>query len=125
MSYSQDVSNLVALAESALASAEQKVVDEFVVKTGEYLDALEKWQQAMNQCNPLLEGRELSDGERASFRAQIEKLGDLHQRLLNDAGSTKDDVGTKMSDVHKRAAGLRKYIDSAPSRITIAGKRKG
>lgn len=125
MNTRESVVELITLAEQCLESSKENAVDEFVAKTGEYLDLLSKWQEAMNSHNPLVEDESLSEEQRASFRQQIERLSELHQELLSKAGSTKEDIGSKMSEVHKRATGLRKYIDSAPSRITIAGKRKG
>ena len=119
------VKHLLALAEEALQLRGGPSVEEFIGKTGEYLDALEVWQKGMNQDNPLLPGSSVSEAEKQMLRGEIEQLNELHQRLLSQAGAAKDDVGTQMSEVHRRASGLRKYIDSGPSRITIAGKRKG
>ncbi|MCB0322333.1 MAG: hypothetical protein KDD69_02135 [Bdellovibrionales bacterium] len=120
-----EVHELIAKAKAALALTGSPELELFVARTGEYLDALEQWQQAMAQQNPLVEPSALTPEAKESFRRSVEALNQVHQELMDRAGAAKEEVGQQMGEVHRRASGLRKYIDSGPSRITITGKRKG
>lgn len=125
MEENERVQSLISLAEQALRISKEEGVELFTERTGAYLDALEQWQTQIKGQNPLVDPSPLNAEERQSLRSLIERLGELHQELMTRAGAEKEEVGQQIGEVHKRAAGLRKYIDTAPSRITVAGKRKG
>ncbi|HQH26107.1 MAG TPA: hypothetical protein PLP17_01810 [Oligoflexia bacterium] len=121
----QNLERLNYLVGEALAVPEDGSLDEFVAKTEGYMEALEAWQAEIGQSGLSNQTSELPEHEKSMLRELISSLNERHQQLMVRAGMAKDNVGAAMGDIHRRAAGLKKYVDSYPSRITIAGKRKG
>ncbi len=119
------VTELIRSAASALA--EECLVDAelFVERVDTYLQKLESWQAEIREVNPFAGNSLLSEREKEELRLRIEELNEKHQLLMTRASSVKDDVGEKMGDLHRRSSGLKKYVDTFPPRITIAGKREG
>ena len=108
----------------------------FVERVGPYLEKFEEWQQAhrlyvgdadteRSETGVRGSSDQLTEAERGELRAKIAALAEVHLKVLQYANDHKDRVGEKMSHVHRRAYGLKAYVDRFPSRITIAGKRKG
>lgn len=125
MSEQERVQRLIVLAREALASSNEDSVEDFVVRIESYLQELESWQKEASQNNPLKEDSGLSDEERGVLRDAISELDQVHRELMAGTEQTKDGVGAAMGDLHRRSSGLKKYIDTQPSRISITGKRKG
>lgn len=119
------ITDLQAMAKAALAIADAADAEAFVAETGKYLVAFENWQKGLGGKNPLSDSSPLPPAEKEVLRKELTELNELHQRLIQRASQEKDNVGSAMGDMHRRAAGLKKYIDILPSRITIAGKREG
>lgn len=116
---------LVGYADAALAIDSAVEADRFLDAISLYLAELESWQREVQLEKPLAPDSLLSDGEKVAFRADVERLIALHQKLLQHAGLAKEEVGQRMGELHKKATGLKKYVDTLPARITIAGKREG
>jgi hypothetical protein len=117
------IEKLILMAEDAVAFREVQEIEAFVASTENYLNELEMWQAEVKALSSAQE-----DGTRESdprIREALNRLGEIHQKLMQKADVAKDNVGSQMGDMHKKAQGLKKYIDILPSRITIAGKRKG
>jgi hypothetical protein len=119
------VGRLTALAREALAVPEDGDVEVFIQKTDIYLRELEAWQKDLGPEGIAGKPGTLAEGEKAELRNLVSALNQIHQDLITRASGTREKVGTAMGDLHKRATGMKKYIDRFPSRITIAGKRKG
>lgn len=120
----EQIVELKKLANAALAAAGREDAQTFVDSTEAYLTALEQWQQqTANRKASLSDG--LDENRTVQLRAALEELQTLHRRLLEKAALTKDEVGEQLGDVHRRAQGLKRYLDVYPSRVTITGRRKG
>ena len=119
------LNDLIRLAGEALNVKLDADVMPFVEKTDLYLTELEQWQEMVKTEDPFGAAAGLSEPAKTEIRELVAKLSELHQTLMKAASESRDEVGSKMKDVHRRASGLRKYVDKLPSRISIAGKRKG
>ena len=125
MSEEQRIRTLIALAQKALVAADSIDLTDFVDATETYLSALEQWQAEVNARGTPLVATVSGEQEKESLRQRVKELQEVHQILLSRAADTKEGVGVQMSELHKRASGMKKYVDTFPARITIAGKRKG
>ncbi len=119
------VSDLIVLAQKAMSLADGFDLVAFVDATEAYLSTLEAWQAEVNARGTPLVASVDSEQEKESLRQRVKELQEIHQRLLSRAADTKEGVGVQMTELHKRATGMKKYVDTFPARITIAGKRKG
>lgn len=90
--------------------------EQFVPQTADYLQAFDAWTN-LNFSPP--------EEEHAAYRTLIVQLQGLHTEVTALANNRKDEVAAEMAELNKRGAALRKYIDRYPSKITIAGTRKG
>jgi hypothetical protein len=99
--------------------------ENFVQSVSEYLDRFEQWTKLADRYNAGPERDQLPDPEKQRLKRSIEDLVGLHLAVIELANRHKDDVAEQMGEVHKRAQGLRRYVDRLPQRVTIAGKRKG
>jgi len=125
MTHQDTVRKLLSLAQAALIVYNEGDLDSYVGKTNEYLSQLESWQQQIAGNNPLAEGSPLADAEKNELRTLLQSLNEIHQQLMKHAVDARDHVGIEMGDLHRRATGMKKYLDVLPQRITIAGKRQG
>lgn len=123
--YVSAVKALQDTAKDVLEADRQGDVNLFLEKVGLYLDSFDAWKNEVEKVNPLDDSSSLSDAEREYLRAQIKELDVVHRAVVLRAVEIKDSVADTIGDVHKRAKVARAYIDQFPSRITIAGKRKG
>ncbi len=116
------VTKLITLAEAALAT---KSSDQFLIKAENYLASFDIWRAETEPLNPLSGESPLSDEEKKIVREHLERLQALHNQVIEAANSKKEGVGEEIRGVHKRASGLKKYIDRYPKRISITGKKQG
>ncbi len=119
----KQIEKLITMAETAVSCREDEDIEAFVMATETYLNSLEMWQaevktQALGKSDPEKE----ADPE---LREALNTLGAVHQKLMQKADVARDNVGSQMGDMHKKAQGLKRYIDILPSRISVSGKRKG
>ena len=90
-----------------------------------YLTDFENWRLRVERENPLSESSPGTAEEKAQLRAAIERLYERHLEFSGRVSLLKRDVARQLGEVHQRGRALKAYIDRYPSRITIAGKRKG
>lgn len=121
----EKVEKLIALAREALLHTGEDAIESFVVTVGTYLEELESWQSEVAEKNPLGEKSAFPEEEKEALRSLVSELNEIHQQLMSRTEETKDQVSAAMGDMHRRASGMRKYIDKLPPRISITGKRKG
>ena len=119
------VQNLIELAEKAIGDFELAPTEEFVLHTESYMAQLEAWQSEMGPDGLSNFAAAISPEDKAKLKQCVTHLNELHAELIRRAETAKQQVGAEMGDLHKRAVGLRKYVDTYPSRVTITGKRKG
>lgn len=113
---SQQVEELINLAERVVALPQDTATEVFLETVGNYLDAVDKWQKALaanTQGNPSLD------------RGKMEKLQGLHEQILTRAGVSRDNVGVELNSLTQREQAMRKYANPFTARISITGKRKG
>ena len=94
----------------------------FLVEVNVYLERLEVWHQ---KIGVKLDAGDLSEALRDAMRPLVIELSEKHDRLVLLAEAEKEKVGQQIGGVHKKAKGMKAYIDRYPSRISITGKRKG
>ncbi len=130
--FDQGAKDLIALARDLIAddsiSNPQQLgrsAERFVEAVSEYLDRFEHWSLLAERYNDGPDRKRLSEAEQQRIRKQVEELAGLHLEVIDLANRHKDDVAEKMGEVHKRAQGMKRYVDRLPQRITIAGKREG
>jgi len=118
MSILKETNDVLALAKAAQAAEGE----EFVTKVDLYLNAFDAWQKKVEKNSSLLpkEGSELE-----SFRGVVQQLNAVHQTIISQANDEKESVANELGALHKRAQGLKSYVDRFPKRISITGKRKG
>ncbi len=117
-----DISNLIEQAKHALAAGSSSKPEELLSRMDAYLAAFESWQKSLQTDQSAQQtvqqfGRET--------RALLEELASVHESVLRLCVESRDHIASMLSGVHKRATGLKRYLDQHPSRITIAGKREG
>ena len=116
---------LIAKADSLLTSVSDADTGEYLAKLDEYVEAFNKWQEK-NQTPQFAESfGALSEAAKQELKELAEKLNTLHHKIIEMSSSIQDLVTAQLVDLHKREKVLKSYIDQYPSRITIAGKRKG
>lgn len=103
----------------------QRSADRFVETVSGYLDQFEKWTPLADAYNSSSERKKLPEQHQLRIKQDIENLVGLHLQVIDLANQHKEDVAGKMGEVHRRAQGMRRYVDRLPQRITIAGKREG
>lgn len=118
------LSELIASAERALGVPSEQGVEGFLEHAASYLESFEKWQKGLEDSNPL-QSELLSSSEKEAFREELLRLSALHEQLIDRAGGEKSELSSQMGEMHRKAAGLKRYVDNFPSRISIAGKRRG
>lgn len=121
-----EIDQLVAQAEQLLAvELSAETLDPFLSAAQGYLDNVEAWRTAFQTSDAMDRALKLPDEQRAEFKAVVMKLVEVHDQVTQRSAAVRDDLKDQIIDVHRRAKGLKRYIDQYPSRITIAGKRKG
>ena len=100
-------------------------VDDRLPEIEKYLQDFEAWRVRIEGENPLAAAAAASDTERAELRAAIEYLYEKHLEFAGRLTLVKRDVARQLGEIHQRGRALKAYIDRYPSRITVAGKRKG
>lgn len=118
------LTELIACAERALGVPAEQGVESFLELAASYLESFEQWQNGLDESNPL-QSELLSSPEKEAFREELLRLSVLHQQLIERAGGEKSELSSQMGEMHRKAAGLKRYVDNFPSRISIAGKRRG
>ena len=103
----------------------ERSAERFVESVSAYLDQFEKWTALAERYNSGEERHKLPEAEQNRLRQEVEQLVGLHLQVIDLANQHKDDVAEQMGEVHRRAQGMRRYVDRLPHRITIAGKRQG
>ena len=120
-----EIVHLSSLAAAALAEAGGSDVNLFAERVENYLAAVDQWQQA-NPEGALREAvMQLPEDRRAVVRSELEALSRVHQQVLDATAQHRDAVAHRIGQVQVRTKQIRKYVDTLPSRITIAGKRQG
>lgn len=104
-----DLADLISAAEAALDAAEESDPGEFLSYLDSYLELLE--QADLEALAVAKEG--------------LEKLLSLHKELGIKAELVKADVGAQLAELGPKAKALKAYTNRLPSRINIAGTRKG
>lgn len=113
--------DLLQLARQGLSLSPEDDGERFVEAVEGYLGKFEQWRLSWDE--QAMES--LPTKEKDALRAQLAVLKELHQQLMSKIDLGKQGLLDQMSDFGKRAKALRSYIDHYPSRITIAGRRKG
>lgn len=111
----KEIEEIIKNAQEALEIDEAEI-DIFLDKVSSYLDALEKWREAVK--NEEVE-------KNNAFKEKLGILKELHDKIVSRSNLAKDKVANSLSDISKRAGALKSYIDHVPQRISIAGKREG
>lgn len=124
-SEAEQVVKLRACAQSALQKAEAGDIEGFIAATESYLTRFEEWQSQPGTSALLSESSNLSADEKAKLREELAGLNAVHQELISRADKEKNRVGSAIGEVHRRATGLKKYIDIYPASVSITGKRQG
>ena len=114
MTDAERIQALIQHAEGVLQVKES--VQEFLDRSTPYLEAFDQWQ------NTVTPGALRTD---ATLSELLKKLSTLHHQILDHGKSLSTEVLRQLGETHKRAQALRTYIDRAPGRITITGKREG
>jgi len=70
-------------------------------------------------------GSVYSEEAKQELRGRIEVLQTNHAQLVSELNLLKGEVVEHLGEIHRRGKALRTYIDRFPSRVSIAGKRKG
>lgn len=111
----QEIEKIIQHAENALAVEADKV-EFFLEKVALYLDQLELWRSKIKGVN-------LSQDN--DFKLALDRLKVFHNEVTTRAINAKDLVSGELADVSRRAGALRAYVDHAPHRVTVTGKREG
>ena len=109
-----EIAVLKRLAEQVL-SLDQAATEPFLNLVTEYLESFDRWSVAVSVTGVPSE----------SLRGALEELSGLHQQVIERADSHREKIKWDLGEIHRRAQGLKAYVDRFPSRITIAGKREG
>lgn len=120
MSQLEQITNLTTLAKEILSLTGEVEPDLFHQKTNYYLEQFGKWQDSVES-----DGLSVGDDPDNPLREALAQLLSHHEQVVARVEMLKGEVLDALTDVHKRGKALRSYVDRYPSRITIAGKRKG
>ena len=100
-------------------------IDDRLPEIEQYLQDFETWRVRIEGDNPFATAAGASEVERAELRVAIEGLYEKHLEFAGRLTLVKRDVARQLGEIHQRGRALKAYIDRYPSRITVAGKRKG
>jgi hypothetical protein len=111
----------------AIKLAKQLAENSTELQPEAFLEAIEPYSGVIDRLQEKLRVEAAKDPDKlkAELQPKLEELMALHQEVLNYAGGMKDSVGREMEATHKRAHGIKKYVDRLPTRISITGKRRG
>lgn len=109
-----EITHLKQLAERVL-SLDPTSTESFLSLVTEYLEDFDRWAAAMSATGAPSE----------PLRGALEQLSGLHQQVTERADLHREKIKWDLGETHRRAQGLKAYVDRFPSRITIAGKREG
>jgi hypothetical protein len=118
----EDITKLIDAGKHALASGDGGDPTEFQRRLEGYLEVFDRWQSVLKTDTSV---EQAIHALRDQVRPFLETLSQVHESVLLMCAKNRDAIGVQLSDVHKRASCLKRYIDTQPSRITIAGKRQG
>ena len=90
-----------------------------------YLNDFEEWRGQIERKNPLEDSAAGTAEDKAQLRAAIGQLYERHLEFSGRLTLLQRDVARQLGEIHQRGRALKAYIDRYPSRITVAGKRKG
>ncbi len=94
--------------------------EEFVAGLADYLELFDQLQSDTS-AKPV----KLQPAEQQLAKKSVEKLQELHTRVLARSVDMKAEIAKQLGDVFHRSQALRAYVDPYPSRISITGKRQG
>ena len=122
---SRIVRELTAEAEAISSLSLESDLEQVLLQADSYTARLESWKNQVEEAAPFEAESDFTTAQKEAFRAQVLVFQDRHLALTERLSGARDLVTQQMGDLHKRAKALRTYVDRFPSRITIAGKRKG
>lgn len=100
-------------------------LDQVLDRAGRYLERFEEWRRGIESSRPFDAASALSPAEQEELRAAVKEYQATHLVLVERLTGLKDGLAGQMGELHRKAKALKSYVDPYPSRITIAGKRKG
>lgn len=100
---------------------------EFLNMLDIYLSQLEVWQKKHAATLQSISNGSLnvSDADRAELRALLENVKVIHSELIANSQNLMQEVHTELGSINKRAQGIRKYVDTLPSRVSTTSFKKG
>jgi hypothetical protein len=92
-----------------------------------YLILLENWQAEHKEFLAGVSDAtvDLSVSERESLRASLEQIKVLHANLMERSQDLMSEVHSELGNINKRARGIRKYVDTLPSRVSVRPVKRG
>lgn len=118
---------VISLAEKAFQIQEEISSTEFLDALDLYLYELEKWQETYREyLGEISEEKvHIEENERIELRSNLDKIKEIHHALIGRAQTLMSDVNSELSQVNKKAIGIKKYVDILPHRISVNPVKKG
>lgn len=92
-----------------------------------YLKDLELWQGNNKKVlADISEGTiSIPEDKREVLRATLDDIKHLHSVLMKHSQGLMEEVHSELGSINKRAQGIRKYVDTMPSRVSVTPKKSG
>lgn len=110
-----EISDLITLAESALA------ID---LKSDPFIDALERYSLAFDEWF-VQNQSELANNPDPLYNSQIDKLVQLHERLVNIVTDEQSEHPEAIRKLKHKGRGIMAYTDIFPKRLSMRRPRQG